>query len=54
MAADDLANGYYGDVAERMSIVRSYDLNNRQIRLYCSPHTSRWQAGAQKSLLLYE
>ena len=25
--ADDLANGYYGDVAERMSIVRSYDLN---------------------------
>tara|TARA_R100001015_G_C4627908_1_gene187738 strand:+ start:1637 stop:2200 length:564 start_codon:yes stop_codon:yes gene_type:complete len=25
--ADDLANGYYGDVAERMSTVRSYDLN---------------------------
>lgn len=25
--ADDMANGYYNDVAERMSTVRSYDLN---------------------------
>jgi nucleoside 2-deoxyribosyltransferase len=25
--ADDMRNGYYSDVAERMSIVRSYDLN---------------------------
>ena len=25
--ADDMVNGYYSDVAERMSIVRSYDLN---------------------------
>ena len=25
--ADDMENGYYNDVAERMSIVRSYDLN---------------------------
>ena len=25
--ADDMKNGYYNDVAERMSVVRSYDLN---------------------------
>ena len=25
--ADDMVNGYYNDVAERMSTVRSYDLN---------------------------
>ena len=25
--ADDMVNGYYNDVAERMSVVRSYDLN---------------------------
>ena len=25
--SDDMANGYYNDVAERMSVVRSYDLN---------------------------
>ena len=25
--ADDMENGYYNDVAERMSVVRSYDLN---------------------------
>lgn len=25
--ADDMENGYYNDVAERMTTVRSYDLN---------------------------